>query len=185
MRISTCFWWNNGLIINGSSYFICHPKLKRMSKQQNKKRKLEHSSQFTDPEDIRKSFRAQNPDVVVKGRVAQVSSLSNNSSRRTFTTYSAMVRGKSGGSRYLRVMGTRRSCMYIVLLCKKKKDDIRQRGRLTSFDLLTGNTKFSPAFSEKWNIFTKFESSKIVLRVKHAVDTKKKAGLNAKRNHTG
>jgi len=53
-----------------------HPKLKRMSKQQNKKRKLEHSSQFTDPEDIRKSFRAQNPDVVVKGRVAQVSSLS-------------------------------------------------------------------------------------------------------------
>jgi len=121
-----------------------------MSRQQNKKRKLEHSSQFTDPEDIRKSFRAQNPDVVVKGRVAQVSSLSNNSSRRTFTTYSAMVRGKSGGSRYLRVMGTRRSCMYIVLLCKKKKDDIRQRGRLTSFDLLTGNTKFSPAFSEKW-----------------------------------
>ena len=48
-----------------------------MSKQQNKKRKLEHYSQFTDPEDIRKSLRAQNPDVVVKDRVAQVFSSSN------------------------------------------------------------------------------------------------------------
>jgi len=47
-----------------------------MSKQQNK-RKLEHYNQFTDPEDVRKSLRAQNPDVVVKGRVVQVSSLSN------------------------------------------------------------------------------------------------------------
>jgi len=48
-----------------------------MSKQQNKKIKLEHFTQFTDPEDIRKSFSAQNPDVVVKGRVVRVSSSSN------------------------------------------------------------------------------------------------------------
>lgn len=45
-----------------------------MSRQQNKKRKLEHSIKFLNPEDIRKSFEAQNPDVVVEGGVVQFSS---------------------------------------------------------------------------------------------------------------
>jgi len=45
-----------------------------MSKQQNKKRKLEHSSQLLTQ---KKASGPKNPDVIVNGRIAQVSSLSN------------------------------------------------------------------------------------------------------------
>ena len=141
-----------------------------MSKQQNKKRKLEHSSQLTDPEDIRKSFRAQNPDVVVKGRVTQVSSLSNilsalNQLRNQVAIGFEEEKITAQDERLLLVqqwlegnqgaqdifgLWEHADPVCILFFSARKKDDIRQRGKLTSFDLLTGNTKFSPAFSEKW-----------------------------------
>jgi len=141
-----------------------------MSKQQNKKRKLEHSSQLTDPEDIRKSFRAQNPDVVVKGRVTQVSSLSNilsalnqlqnqvaigfeeakiTAQDERLLLVQQWLEGNQGAQDIFGLW-EHADPVCILFFSARKKDDIRQRGKLTSFDLLTGNTKFSPAFSEKW-----------------------------------